>query len=457
MLHLNLLLALVAFFQLVRCNENYTFSKSSSSYCFPVFVPSSQDVTLDLSLTKYEPLPGLTLEENKTRISVIFYRRLDINGKKHFLGDYNVHIICDDEAMNKGYCEEKHKGKILFEYKDNEKSKGKAYNEVLTELDLFSDVFSIHETGYYCFRTIGVKAKDYKLNLILKDGHRLELSDRESLHLHVVKFVLSASFLFYFLQKWKIWSQDTSLEDIPYLVRVLLIDVGLLVLQDLLDGIQTLLGEDSKSKLIYNTVKFSGTALSDIHWVGKTFFLFQYSGNFTYDKFDFEHIKIFISALCIELIPLVFNAFFENIEKKQNFMAYIVMGIGLLIFIAYSIIYIRIIIRWRRTSKEFYDFQKSDDPKLPQFKWLIFGTFLLPFVLSICWYVINDAVINNLLWYVSFYKEHYLLDEYHDSWAFYRSDAIAELINLGVNLFVYYKFWTPDYFKKSLEFSKTIE
>lgn len=259
MLRFQVILFLLSFWQLAKSDEYHTLSKSSPESCFPINVPKNQNVTLDIFVIQYESIAFAHEKPHHTSVSVFVYRKKEVDEEKIFLGDYNIHVICDDNSIGKGYCDERHKGKILFEYIDDEISQGNAYNEIITEYGMSHSNFTFKESGYYCAKSVDLKAKEYKLSLILRDGHKYEESEREKLQIQLVKVLLNCLILGGLTFKWS----KTAIKKIPYLVKVLLYGILLEITRDLLGTILVSLGSDSEGTWLHYNLKLSKNSISE--------------------------------------------------------------------------------------------------------------------------------------------------------------------------------------------------
>lgn len=131
--------------------------------------------------------------------------------------------------------------------------------------------------------------------------------------------------------------------------------------------------------------------------------------------------------------------------------------ISVLITIGYIIVYVRALFRYKKTAKAFYDFQKRDDPKLEQFKWSILGLILISPVAAFFWSLINDFIVLNLLPNFHLYREYILLDEAVDPWTSFRRLLLIELTISGLHMYIYSKFWTPEYIEKALRYKANMD
>ncbi len=458
---------ILAIAQLCQCYENYTLSKDNSRMCFPVYVNKGQKVSLDLSLLEYEPLPGLSAEENKTNVAVILYRHQELNYEKVFVGDSNVHQLCNDEAIERGYCEPKHKGKILFEYKEDGDYQGNAFNEIFHELESYQDAHQLGETGFYCARALGFKAKKFKLEILINDGLSTTGTQRRDLLTTFFKFFGLVSLGVFYYSKWFKWSRLNDHQKIPYLVKLLLINIVLQTTYLMLDIIMIILGANARKTVMYICFHYLHTLISDFDEVALVFYLYQYSGNFTYDSFQFEYKKVFTFLYLIEIAPDFLDPFATKIFESQKnpdgtdgdflqLCGVIYLIIVVLLGIFYFILKIRTLMRYYRSSKEYTDFGKSDDPRFAQFKWLILTRLFMNYFGF--FFEATMMITFGILHMIPFYKSNFMFDEgkFAGPQEFYFETFLKHIIVLSVKYFVLLRFWTPEYFVKAKNY-KPIE
>lgn len=450
--------------QLAQCYENYTLSNQAYRICFPLYA-DQQGVQLDISLLEYNPLPGLSLEENATNVAVIVYRHKELNHDKVFVGDYNIHTVCDDDAMRRGYCEPKHKGKILFEYKEDGDYQGNAFSEIFHEVGTFADVHEFKESGYYCARAVAFKAKDFKVQLLVKDGHSLRKYQRDDIRIELYRAIGYLVFGSFFYFKWLKWSNSNNTY-LPYLVKVFSADIFIQFIILLISMAVSYLDANAQSTWTFKTLNCLGMLFVSFQNVALVFYLYQYSGNFTYDKFDFQYIKIFGATYFAVTLPyfakkyidkLVNGSNSDDVDDGQEFVQLLTILLaifGLILGLFHVIVKVRTIIRYFKSSKEYRDSNQNDNPKLKQFKWTIWTKITMGLVFDIFFGFIME-ILDLILKLVPFYKNNFLIDGKVTPYE-YVEELVKNTILLSVQFYVLFKFWTPQYLKKAQDY-KPIE
>lgn len=420
MVKVNLLILIFAIVQLVRCDEHFRFSKANENECFPVYISKNKDVKIDLSLIEMEP-KTLKSNDNETIIHVTITRGIEAQSS-------NGDVKENDELIS-----------------------GNVYPTVIKQTGDIDDVYTFNETGYYCMKTEGLLAHSYMLEVTLKDGVFLNLFTRRLILVFLIAIILKTLFIFNFRIKW---NNAIKFPKLPYIVKLIiiknLIDIGVNFLGIVKIIMDFKLGENN---LVSNILDYSRTLISLFLTTSLQFYLFQYSGNFTYDLFPFRYAKIFKLLFVFHILSTMMNSN-SMIERNKENLLFLALKliISLVLLITMVVINIRIFTRYRKSVQKFGE--NNQDPRLIQFKWLILEAMVNTLgIFEIIWYVIHDIIIVKSLSQLSFYKNHYLLDGIYDHWLFYRSDMVIILVPLILNLFIYHKYWTPEYCQKTLVYS----
>ncbi|ODQ56964.1 hypothetical protein WICANDRAFT_81202 [Wickerhamomyces anomalus NRRL Y-366-8] len=444
------LVFLIALIQLCLCDSNYTIS-DSYELCFSIDrADENQPILLDVALLEYEPLPGLTPEESKTSVPIIIYNENEINHEKQFAGvDSSTLNLCNDDAIKRGYCQKKHKGKILFEYNEGAGFKGNTYNEILNELGTFKDVFQFNKTGFYCARALGTNAKNFKVQLFIKGDSSTDHIIKKNRFVNLFSVFILVGFGGLYLSKWLDYSKTFDTK-IPYLVKVLLAYIATQLTISVLKSVSAYIYDHPfESSNGHKVLSAISSSISKFQNAAMLFYLYQYSGNFTTNKIEFEYKKVFGTFCFVDMSAIVFyklvrDHYYERYHEPGAFS--LIYGsyelILILLFLFQLVIKVRIFLRYYRTAKGFYGFQQNPDhPKLDQFKWLIL-TNLFWELFEHMFHSMFEEMMHKVFRFGSHNLTNFMFNVIDGDY----SQAFLDTIVLGVEFYVLLNFWTPDYF-----------
>ncbi|CDR47004.1 CYFA0S27e00672g1_1 [Cyberlindnera fabianii] len=426
--------------------EDFALRLSNQPYCFPIKIhTSAENAKLSAKVTKYEVSPKfLEIEDrNDTHVLVTAYRKIHVNDQQHFMGEYAPLIVCSDEAIKNGYCKEKHRGKLLFEYKDPETHDGLITNEIINDMELHENFFTTNESGVYCVKAYAPWGESFKLDIQVEDGHKQKISFRRKQWGLIWENIIISVPILIFTALWISWAQNQpiGLNAIPYSVKIMLIN-----------GIFALIENIIKQPLfigLSGNLNLTIYLLWSSYWLWMNSFIpYQWSGNFSHGKItDFEGIKTFFFIQLLFIMIFVLELLQSNYPEltKTTTFDLILGGLHALEFlIQYLYLNFKVFQRYRSTTKEFKDFNKSGSPIYKQFTWFFLSEYIgIPsshFLGMILFLIMMHGLPN-----IPAYRDNYMLDgEEH----FY-SDLPIDIALVYIALwkgYVLLKYWTPSYF-----------
>ncbi|CCH42843.1 putative membrane protein [Wickerhamomyces ciferrii] len=452
----NLFILLIGWATSALASYNYTLSKAEFNLqCFPVY-PNDQ---IHINFLNFTTKPEF--EDKKISLPFIFYRKKDINIDKVFAGETNIHHICDQPAIERGYCSEKHLGKILYEYKDPEASQGELFSTILTNFGELKNIREIKEAGYYCGNTKSFKAENYKVVITVDDGYKTTLGSRQSYKVGLVKLTVSLINALTFINTWNKWSQSNG-SHTPYLIKLLQIYLVLITFNKLfviLPNITVLWDIDFRleHKDWWNVFDFLSEFAQKVSFRGCLFYLYQYSGNFSFDKIEeLESVKVHLFFFIIDIVSIVLDVFYlSDVFEGAIHTSFLILTF--IIFIFNQIFYVKSFLRYKKSVKEFKDFNKTDDPKLSQFKWLILSRFFMGYseaIIGILGVIV--VLISRVLLTTSLVLEIFFLDGEEFIYGTYM-DIPIDIFLFFIEFYVFNVILTPKNYEKVINYKKNLD
>lgn len=413
--------------------------------------------TLEISfqVIKYEPAFRFAkdAERNETHVLATVFRKKHIKNDMVFRGKSGLPLkVCSDEAIELGYCKEKHKGKLLFHYTDPETSKRLVVNEIIKDMDIHHEAFIADETGVYCIKALAPYAKSFELEVIVDDGHGASMTERHHTTYLFISWILFCSIDVVFVLRWALWvKSQAKLAIIPFPAKVLLIDAIFWIISNTLTTLNDLTFESGLVERVKGLVNDSWKL-----WF-ETFMLYQWAGDFSHAPvIEYTGIKRYALAQLIIIVQFIIDLLndYTSLKITGTLMSTInsVMAKLLTLYINFTVLR-----RLWQTRKQYKKFKKTQLPIYKQFTWLFLYEYVfLPscVVAMMAEKFLIDHVLS--IFSTAFHKN-YMIDGEVPVFGRTPTFIFGSAYICAWQGLTLLRYWTPNYFEKAEQYKDRIE
>ncbi|CCH42830.1 putative membrane protein [Wickerhamomyces ciferrii] len=431
---------------------NETLNIEKKSQCFVL----SEGHRVSVFLKEYQ---FSHLRDRVPDIYLLIYRKNQLNWDKEFK-DQQGYVLkrCFERAIELGYCENDQYGESLYEFKTPQDDTKHSFLSLhIDELGFQQiEALEVEEDGYYCAQTEGLNwGTQFYVELSIDSGDNFTREEKLKFQNYLVYLIINIIIGIVFTGQWVNWKLKTK-KSIPYLLKIIHYYLICNIVNDLLDLVKTWYGMNSKT--------IPGMILDNIlaiFYVLTTrvddFYYYHYSGEFTFNRpKSFESLKMFILLFFTSYISYLLRVT-KDLSQDKSSLSYILKNLILALTYFLNefsrlIFDFKIYLRYRFTSKQYYQNNMTDHPKLSQFKWLIMNHLFTAI------FLVSNISIIGLLKSFLYYSENqsiiefFLLDGEDDTGLLHWSSLMIFSILSIFDFYVFNFKFSPEAYEETINF-----